>query len=187
LGFQPAILSPEPDPFYVRELRRIDPDLRLVWGYQRYLKQEWAVERRLPPERYFTNYASLLSSGEPRFIEQPIFDTAQPLFDEVGNSAGYAQVGTRQFDLAPEYEWLQFAPVLDQRLLTDLRRMYAWNRNHSITRLRLEAEAEQAALEKAAKQKRMDAAMDELPRVFRETGRHLFGGQPEKVLEGTQI
>ncbi len=187
MGFQPAILSPEPDPFYVRELRKIDPDLRLSWAYNRYLKQEWVVERKMPPERYFACYASLLEEGAPRFVEQPIYDTNQPLFDAAGNSAGYVQIGTRQFDLAPEYEWVQFAPALDMRFLTELKRAYAWDRNHSISRLAFEKKQEQEAKEKAAKAKRMDEAYEGLKDVFRETGRHLFGGQPASVLKGTEL
>ncbi len=187
MGFQPAVLSPEPDPFYVRELKKIDLDLRLAWGYQRYLKNEWVIERKMPAERYFACYASILSSDEPRFVEQPVFDTNQPLFDEAGNSAGYVQIGTRQFDLAPEYEWVQFAPTLDQRLLTSLKRAYAWDRNHPISRLAVEKAAEQEAKEKAAKSKRMDEAYDSIKDVFRETGRHLFGGQAASVMKGTEL
>ncbi len=187
MAFQPTVLSPDPDPFYVRELRRIDPDLRLTWGYARYLKHQWVVERKMPAERYFACYASLLEAGAPRFVTQPIYDTNKPIVDEFGNKHGYEQIGTRQFDLAPEYEWVTFVPVLDMRFVTELKRRYAWERGHSITRLRIEKEAEQAANEKAEKQKRLDAAYDELPKVFRETGRHLFGGQAKTVLEGTQF
>lgn len=167
---------PSPDPWFRRELRRIDSDLRVVWGFERYFKNEWAVERRISPERYFAMYSSLLSSDEPRFVDQPIFDTCQPLYDEYGELVCYKQVGSRRFDLAPEYEWVTFAKMLDARVLTDLKRSYAWERNHSITRLRVEKEAEQQAKEAAAKAKRMDAAVEGLDEALLATRKRVQFG-----------
>ena len=82
--FQPKVLSPSPDPWFVRELRRIDPNLRIVWAYERYLKSSWAIERKFSPERYFAMHASLLENDGPRFVEQPIFDTNSPTPSQVG-------------------------------------------------------------------------------------------------------
>jgi hypothetical protein len=201
--FSPKVLSPVPDPAFVRELRKIDPDLRVVWGYERYLKSAWTIERRMPPERYFACYASILESGEPRFIQQPIYDTNRPIYGYVADretgllnlhQMGYEIVGYRTFDLAPEYEWVQFVQEkdgsfrpLDQRTLTELKRAYAWDRNQPLSRIKFEQEQEQAAKEKALAQKRMDIAMEALPEAFRAVGKTLFGGQPTQVMEGTQI
>jgi hypothetical protein len=159
MAFQPTVLSPTPDPFFVCELQKIDPALRVTWGYERYLVNEWAIERKLSPEQYHRQYRSLLKSGSPRFVEQPILDEDEK------------QIGVRRYDLAPEYMWVSFAKVLDQRVLTGLKREYAWNQNHPISRALIESQIEAAAKEKELKTRRIDAAMDELPRVDVETGR----------------
>ncbi len=162
MGFLPAVLNPTPEPWFVDELRKIDPALRVVFGYERYLKKSWAVERRLTPERYHAIYASLLQSGEPRFVRQPIFDTAQPLVTEDGESLGPRQVGERDFDLAPEWEWVTFADHLDSRVLADLRRAYAWERHWPLTRLRVEREQARLVEEEKAKARRVDEAFQEI-------------------------
>jgi len=177
--FQPAVLNPTPDPFFVRELRKIDPDLRVQWGYSRYLTQKCVIERRIPPERYFLIYESLLSGDGPRFVEQPIFDTNQPVYDEQGQFISYRQVGSRQYDLAPEYEWVRFEERLDSTVLSALKRSYAWERNHSISRLAFEKAQEQAAKEAAEKKKRVEAGMDALPEVFLETRKKVQFGYGE--------
>src|SRR4030095_14496455 len=104
--FNPAVLHPEPDPWFQRELRLIDPTLRLGWGYDRYLMNKWVIKRRMSRKRYFRCYASLFEQNLPRFVPQPIFDTDEPLYDDEGGMCGYKQVGSRQYDLAPEWEWL---------------------------------------------------------------------------------
>lgn len=179
--FQPKVLNPTPDPFIVRELRKIDPDLRIEWGYNRYFKSEWVIERKIPPERYFLIYASLLESDLPRFVEQPIFDTGQPIFDdETGEPLGFRQVGTRRYDLAPEYEWVRFTPVLDMNVVLDMKRAYAWERNHTISRLKFEKEQEEAAKKAEAKKKRVDAALEGIDEVFLETRKKVQFGYGEK-------
>lgn len=164
--FQPAILNPTPDSWFVRELKKIDTDLRVEWGYNRYFKNLWAIERRIPPERYFLSHASLLSSDEPRFVQQPIFDTNQPLFDEQGEFISYRQVGSRLFDLAPEFEWVRFEKVLNSGVLSDIKRAYAWERNHPISRLAFEKAQEQERKEAAEKKKRMEVAFDGIDEVL---------------------
>ncbi len=153
----------------MRELRKIDPELRVVWGYQRYLKSRWAIERKLSPERYWSMYGSLFDSGEKRFIQQPIFDDSRPIWDEHGDIIGSECVGHREFDLAPEHEWVMFVEngdgsfrQLDPRTLTALRRAYAWDRFHSLTRAKIEREAEQQ--ERLAKQRaaNVDACLEEI-------------------------
>ena len=109
--FQPAVLHPEPDPLFVRQLRKIDTNLRVVWGYERYLRQNWVIERRLDSDRYYKLYGSLFRENLPRFVAQPVYDSNQPLYDEAGELIGYRQVGERQYDLAPD----PFAPTRDQR------------------------------------------------------------------------
>lgn len=169
MAFQPAILNPTPDPWFVRELKKIDPDLRVVWGYQRYLKNTWAIERKIPPERYFLMYESLLSGNEPRFVQQPIFDTNQPLFDEEGEFVSFRQVGSREYDLAPEYEWVRFEAALSAEVVCQIKRSYAWERNHPITRLAFEKRQEQEQKEQAAQKRRMEAAFDAIDEVFLDT------------------
>src|ERR1043165_8091002 len=110
--FQPTILNPEPEPWFVRELKKIDPDLRVRWAYGQYLAQQWVIERKLPPERYFSIYASLLESDGQRFVKQPIFDTNLPIYDDNGDFVCYTQVGERDYDLAPEYEAVLFCKEL---------------------------------------------------------------------------
>ncbi len=156
--FQPKILNPTPDHTFVYELRKIDPDLRVVWGYERYFVNKWAIERKIPPERYFAMYESLLSSNEPRFIDRPIFDTDQPQFDDYGNMIGYKQVGVQHYDLAPEYEWVSFQPELNGSVLYELRRVYAWERNHPLSRIAFEKAQEEKAKQEEAKKKRLEAA-----------------------------
>ena len=180
--FAPKVLHPEPDPFFVRELKKIDPDLRVIWGYERYLKSAWAIERKTPAERYHAMYRTLLESGGPLTINQPIID-------EDGATIGY-----RTYELAPHYEWMTFVVnpddsfrELDARAITDMKRFYAWQRFQSVAKLRLERDKEQDAAEAARKRKRVDAAKKAIPDLWRELGITLFGGQPQKVMKGTQL
>jgi hypothetical protein len=166
VAFQPAILNPSPDPWFVRELKKIDTDLRVEWGYNRYFKQQWAIERRIPPERYFLQHQSLLSTDAPRFVDQPIFDTNQPICDENGEFISYRQVGSRKFDLAPEFEWVRFERELTSGVLSDIKRAYAWERNHPISRLAFEKAQEREQMEAAAKKKRMEVAVDGIDEVL---------------------
>ena len=178
--FQPTVLNPTPDPWIVRELKRIDPDLRISWGYNRYLQNSWVIERRMPPERYFTAYANILSGSGPRFIEQPVFDTDQSVLDPVtGEHVSYKQIGTRQFDLAPEYEWVAFVEHADSRLITEIRRIYAEERNRSVDSLRIEQEQELQKREEEERVKRF-AAMDEgFDEVFLDTRKKVQFGYGE--------
>lgn len=162
--WQPKVLNPVPDPFFVRELRLIDSDLRVVWGMERYLKNSWAIERKMPAERYFTAYESILSGNEPRFVEQPIFDTNQPETDENGDLISYRQVGTRQYDLAPEYEWVAFADKVDTALLATIRRLY-WERDHPEATTAA-SEQEKLDVTAAKKKKRLDAGMEGVDEAF---------------------
>lgn len=179
MAFQPAVLNPTPDPWFVRELKKIDPDLRVEWGYNRYLKHQWAIERKIPPERYFLQHASLLESDGPRFVEQPIFDSNQPIFDDNGEFISYRQVGTRTYDLAPEYEWVRFETVLSSDVLSAIKRSYAWERNHPISRLAFEKAQEQAEKEAAAKKRRVDAGLEGYDEVFLETRKKVQFGYGE--------
>lgn len=197
MAFAPKVLHPEPDAFFVRELRKIDPDLRVVFGYERYLQSKWVIERRIEPTRYFQMYASLLESGEPRFIEQPIYDTDQPIYgeweiDQDGQPyqplLGYEQVGTRKYDLAPEYEWVMtienddqtFRP-LDARTLLKLRRTYAWDRFHSFTRLKMEKDREREENARKMKEQHTDELLQEFKDHRREIYKLPFVGQPSQV------
>lgn len=177
--FQPAVLNPTPDPSFVRELRKIDPDLHVQWGYNRYFRNQWAIERRIPPERYFLMYESLLSSDEPRFVQQPIFDTNQPIYDDEGEFVSYRQVGSRTYDLAPEFEWVMFANSLNSEILSAIKRSYAWERNHPLSRIRFEKEKEREEIEAANKAKRIEVAMDALPEAFLETRKKVQFGYGE--------
>ncbi len=192
--FQPAILQPAPDPAFVRELRKIDPELRVIWGFERYLLNRWVIERKLSHERYFAAYASILERGGPRFLEQPVYDDDRPTYDEGGNHSGFEIVGYRRFDLAPDHEWVMtikndddsFRP-LDQRSIIAMRRAYAWDRFHSLTRLKLEKEREREEADAKAKAQRIDETMDELNEHRREILNLPFMGQVTKVLAGTEL
>ncbi len=188
--FNPAVLHPEPDQLIQRELRLIDPALRLVWGYDRYLVNKWVIERKLSPERYWTIYASLYENHIPRFVTQPIFDTNEPLYDEDGGMCGYKQVGSRQFDLAPEWEWLATIETKKGEFkqpgpedLVDLRRQYAWNYTHPLSRAKFEQEeAEKAAAkENDQKQKRVDLWMESIEQAWSEHGKRVTIAVPEGV------
>lgn len=152
--WQPASENPQPEPWFTKELNRIDPELRAVWALQRYLRNEWAIERRTPPERYFLMYESILSSDRPRFIEQPIYDRDQPVLDPFGQSTGvYKQVGTRLYDLAPEYECVAFRSELNNDLLTLIKKLY-WERDHP------EAVYEELVKESVAKAHQEDSELE---------------------------
>lgn len=176
--FQPSILNPTPDPFFVKELKKIDPSLRVGWAFERYLLDRWVIERKISPERYYRMYRALFESGEDRFVTQPIYDTSQPLYDAYGEPTGkYRQVGERKFDLAPEYEWVMFVEnsdqsfrPLDSRTLMELKRAYAWDRFHSFTRQRIEREAEEAKKEASMDSRINDLMKEKLKDVYRELG-----------------
>lgn len=194
MTFQPEVLSPTPDPAFVNELQKIDRNLRVVWGYNDYLKKNWVIQRKLTPERYFANYASLFEQDLERFVDQPIYDVGQPIYDETGEEIGYRQVGVRRYDLAPEWEYLMSIEepdgsfrCLDSRALTDLRRTYAWHEKHPLSRQRFEVEREREEAEAARKKKRCDLAFDTLMDHKREIWDLPFVGQPTKVMPGTEI
>lgn len=171
MAFQPKVLNPTPDPWFVRELRLIDPELRVRWGMERYLKNSWVVERRLSPEEYYTKYRSVTEEDRPRFTEQPIFDVDQAVTDENGEFVSYKQVGVRDYDLAPEWDSLGFYDTLDARAVLEIKKAYAYNRNQPYSRERFEQaqREEEEAKEKAQKSKRLDAAYDGLDEALLET------------------
>jgi hypothetical protein len=154
MEWQAASERPTPDAWFVRELKKIDPDLRVVWGMERYLKTEWAIERKTPAERYFLMYEAILSDAGPRFVEQPVYDCSKKLYDEGGSFIGYEQVGTRTYDLAPEYEWVAFRTELNQALLDRIKQLY-WERDHQ-----KEVE-QQAAAEKDKKAETFDNKLND--------------------------
>lgn len=177
--FQPKILNPTPDRHWVRELARLDPDLRLVWGYQRYLTSKWVVERRIDPERYFQMYGNLLEADMPRFVSQPIIDHDRPLYDDEGVITGYETVGQREYDLAPEFEYVLTAQNRDgsyrafgEEDMLELRRWYAWNRNHPLSRAKFEEEERLLTEAKErAEANKLAAMIDEgIDEAFHETG-----------------
>ena len=195
--FIPPVLHPEPPPWFKRELKLIDPTLRVSFGYERYLLNKWVIERKMSAERYWTCYASLFEQNIPRYTQQPIFDVNHPLYDEEGGMCGYEQVGVREYDLAPEWEWImtietkagQFKqPGPDD--LTELRRLYAWNFTHPLSRAKFEAEeaAKVAAKERAQKEKRLDLWHESIEEAWSEFGlRNSFAAQPETAMSGTEL
>lgn len=186
MRFQPKILHPDPDPHFVRELMRIDPNLRVVFGYDRYMKNVWVIERRMSAERYAACYASLLLQGVERFTEQPIFDTDQPEYNQDGERIGFRVVGTRRFDLAPEWEYIMSVEEpdgsyrqLDSRTLMELKRQYAWNFNQPLSRRRFEEKQERERLAAAKSAERADELFQEIMDHKREIWNLPFSGQPE--------
>ncbi len=159
---------PVPDPWFVRELKKIDPELRVEWALHRYLKNTWAIERRTAPERYFLMYEAVLSDSGPRFVEQPVFDHDQPIRDKDGNKTGaYVQIGMRQYDLAPEYEWVAFRPELNQDLLDLIKKLY-WERDHP-TETQAALSKEQDDREVSTGKKIDDAVDDGIKEAFLDT------------------
>jgi hypothetical protein len=183
MPFQPKVLNPTPDPWFVRELRLIDPELRVRWGMERYLKNSWVVERRLSPEEYYTKYRSVTEEDRPRFTEQPIFDVDQAVTDpQTGEFVSYKQVGVRDYDLAPEWDSLGFYDTLDARAVLEIKKAYAYNRNQPYSRERFEQaqREEEEARDAAVKAKRLDAGYDKLDEVFLNTRVKVQFGAGEK-------
>jgi hypothetical protein len=182
--WMPDVLRPAPDKFYESELKRIDPDLRLVWGYDRYLQNRWVVERKIPYDRYAAMYHTSIDTGEERFIDQPVFDDDKPIYDEAGEVIGSEQVGTRKFDLRPEWECVlivendegEYRPM-DMHAVIEVKRAYAWDRFTSLEKLKLEGDAEREGKENKLKEERIDAAMDEFKSHRRELYNLPFTGQ----------
>lgn len=177
--WHPANESPQPEPWFVRALKKIDRDLNVVWGMERYLRAEWAIERKMPPERYFAAYAAVLSDDGPRFVDQPVFDMEQPIRDKQGDIVGYTQVGTRLYDLAPEYEWVAFRPSLDQTLLDLIQKLY-WERDHPEETAAANA-AEKSAKAAEQKAKRIEGAISGIDEALLETRKIVqFGAGPTR-------
>lgn len=188
--FQPVVLAPEPESWFVKELELIDPNLRVVFGYERYLMNNWVVECHIPPDVYAKRYFAFLTSGEPRYIDQPIFDHDRPIYESTDPDdpdppvVGYEQVGWRKFDMAPDWEWRKtiqnpdgsFKPLGMDDIL-DLKREYAWNRNHAYSRAKWEADQKAADEKKAAerKQKRVDIWMEAYDESITEVGARVTG------------
>jgi hypothetical protein len=164
--FLPEVIAPNPDPWFVKELKKIDPNLRVVFGYQQYLTKKWAIERKFTPEQYHNAYKSQLDAGGPRFVEQPVYDSNQPILD-MGQIVGYKQIGVRQFDIMPEWQWIQFVDRLDEEFLTQIRRSYAWERNHPISRMKFEQDQAMAAQQKKDKDKRNELVREGVEEAFR--------------------
>jgi len=180
MGFQPLCLQPTPDPDFVRQLKMIDPALRVDWAQNRYLLHRWVIEKKIDPIRYAAMYHSVVCGGQSRFIDQPIFDDDQPIYNLKGEIVSHHIVGYRQYDLAPEYEWLRFVETEDRGyrplgsdVLLELRREYAWNQNHWLTRLKIERE-EQEKLEAGKKQQRLAEALEGIDEVKSELGIRSF-------------
>ena len=186
MSFQPAVLCPSPDPFFVGEIKRIDPSLRVVFGYERYLVKKWVVERKLSPERYASVYAQAIKEEWPRFETQPIYDTNQPIYtylaDGEGNyerqQTGYLQVGERLFDIRPEWEWIAQFDALDNRAILELKRQYAWNYNHPFSRAKYEEAQRLKDAQKEAdeKRKRLDLEMEAVEEAWSQTGKRVTVG-----------
>ena len=191
MSFQPAVLCPTPDPLFVEEIKKVDPNLRVVFGYERYLVKKWVIERQLSPERYTKLYAAALKEDWPRFVKQPIYDTNQPIFgdslDVDGNpiQIGYKQVGERLFDTRPEWEWIAQFDACDGRALTDIRRRYAWNYNHPLSRHKFEEEQKLKDAQKEAEQtrKRLDLEMECVEQAWSETGKRVSTGYKGEIIE----
>lgn len=178
MAWQPTVLQPTAPQWFVEELTRIDKDLRVVWGQERYLQDRWAIERKIPADRYAQMYASVLNGLLPRFIDQPIYDHTKPYYDEDGNEDGFEIVAWRKFDLAPEFEWVQFVQEpdgrhrpLDMRTIVDLKRIYAWNRFHSLTRARIEKQQAQEQRDKLLQEKEREAWLEALDQAWHESGK----------------
>lgn len=193
MAFAPQVLHPEPDPLFVAELKKIDPDLRVTWAYTRYLLHRWVIERKIPRPRYVQMYASLLQSSGPRFIDTPIYDDDQPIYDEEGNLTGHQVVGYLKYDLAPEYEHVMFVEgpdkefwPLDRRTLLKLKRTYAWERFHSFSRLKAEKERLREEQDKAFMKQAADEAFDAFKDQRRELYDLPFSGQPKTVFESKE-
>lgn len=169
---------PEPDPWFVRELKLIDPTMRVMWAQERYLRQEWAIERLYPAERYWLSHESLLQDGGDRFVEQKVYDDSQPLYDDAGNHIGSKVIGIRKFDLAPEYEWIAFRPTLDQALLTLIKKLI-WKNAHP-EEVAAERRGEQDSKETATERKVNDAIKDGVDEAFRESRKVVQFGRGAK-------
>lgn len=166
-GFVPEVIAPTPDPWFVKALKVIDPNLRVRWGYGQYFVNKWALERKMSPERYHELYRSILESGENRIVDQPIFDTTQSEFDpETGEFVSYKQIGVRKFDLAPEYEWVMFSDYLNEHFLVDIRRAYSWERNQPFSRQRFEMKQEEERKQELQKKKNAEAIREGLDEAF---------------------
>jgi len=78
---------------FERELQRIHPDLRVVWGAQEYGVDRWVIQRQIPADVHaqcLEEFESLFP-GEDRYFDQS-------LTDDNGDVRG-----TRRFDRVPSW------------------------------------------------------------------------------------
>ena len=80
-----------------------------------------------------------------------------------------------------------WASHLGEDLLSTLRRTYAWERNHPISRLRFERQQEEEARENKRQQLRAEMGFEGVKEAWRAAGKILHGGQPEQVMDGTEF
>jgi hypothetical protein len=187
MGWIPETLRPEPEPWFVAELKKIDKDLRIVFGYERYFVKQWALERKMTPERYHAAYKSILESGEDRFVDRPIFDSTKPIFDEYGDIVTYEQIGVQRFDLAPEWEWVSFSQRLDEDFLTRIRRSYAWERNHPISRVKFEMEQERLQKENERRKLHREIIKEGIEEAFLATRKKVQFGFGKTRSENNEV
>jgi hypothetical protein len=173
--WHPVSDSPVAPDWFVKALKEIDPEMRVVWGMDRYLNAQWAIERKMEAEKYWLAYESILSSNEDRFIDQPIFDVSQPVYDDItGDIISYKQIGSRKFDLAPEYEHIAFRKTLDQGLLDHLKKL-CWQHDHPEETAKADQE-EKETRAAAQKAKRIAGAMEGVDEAFKETRKEVVFG-----------
>lgn len=184
--WHPPEQNPEVPAWFSTALHEIDPTMRVVWGMQRYFRAEWAIERKIDPIRYAKMYSSVFEDGGPRFVDQPIYDNSQPIYDEVipDMLIGYKQVGVNKYDLAPEYEWIAFRPTLDQALL-DLIKELLWRHDHPEEALKIDQAATDARNE-SKHQNILDAGMEGVDEAFLETGKKVQFGYGKTRREAKQ-
>ncbi len=126
-------------------------------------------------ERYWLAYEAILSCNEDRFVDQPIFDVSQPVLDEVtGEPMGYKQIGTRKFDLAPEYEHITFRKTLDQALLDKIKKL-CWDHAHPEETAAAD-KLEKETREEKQKEKRLAVAMEGVDEAFKEVRKEVVFG-----------
>lgn len=183
--WHPANESPTPDEWFVRELKLIDPKLRVVWGMERYFRAEWAIERKMEAEEYWLAHASLMAEGGPRFVDQPIYDHAKPIKDLEGNVTAYEQVGVNKYDLAPEYEYIAFRPSLDGELITLIKKLY-WENAHKEDVARQDKIDDQER-EKQKKARRMAAAAEGIEEALLETRKIVQFGHGQARSENEKV
>src|SRR3990167_1027946 len=174
------IVMPTPEAWFVRELRLVSPDLRMVWGREQFGWDCWVIQRRIPNGEWRRIYADAIEQNQERFIHQKMSDGTGRYYDTMPTwqavhfckDADDRPRPPDRRDLVSIRRWMfEFKSIEEQNRADDARR-------ESIEARGAEARADRIAYEAVHNRRWTNP-------VTGEDESDPYVGQPAKIMEGT--